>query len=136
MSSRTEVQAATVTPPTSGTTVGLHNTAIATETTSRTYDLSTYTNLFDKYIDLKADGGTIYVSFDNDSTGSIDQTVKGTASAATALADGTTEAVPWPIVDGETLPCILTPTKNRYLHVKAATGTPVLRIRPSSPKVT
>lgn len=134
-SSRPEVQALTVTPPTAGTTVGLHVSCIATSTTSATYDMQSHTNFFNRYVDFKADGGKIYFSLDNDSTGSIDETVAGTAGAATAPADGTTEAVPWFLADGETTSFIPTPTKHRYLHVKAATGTPKLRFRASSPKV-
>lgn len=130
-----EQQAMCVTPPTAGATPGAGVTCIGTDTTSRTYDLSAYTGLFGRYVDFKADGGKVYILLDGDSTGNIDETVKGTAGAATAPADGTTEAVPWPIADGETLSCRLSETAHRYLHVKGASGTAYLRIRPSSPKV-
>lgn len=135
MSNYEQNQAAVVTPPTAGATPGAGITCIATDTTSRTYDLQAYTALFGRFVDFKADGGKVYFLLDNDSTGGLDQTVAGVAGVTTAVADGTTEAVPWPLADGETLSCMLSPTAHRYLHVKASSGTPQLRIRPSSPKV-
>lgn len=138
--SLTEAQALCVTPPEPGTTVGAGITCIATDTTSRTYDLAganldSAPGLYGRYVDFRADGGKIYIALDNDSTGAIDETVQGTAGVATAPADGTTEAVPWPLTDGETLSVQMNPTLHRYLHVKGASGTARLRIRPSSPKV-
>lgn len=127
MFSQAGLQDVNVTPPTAGTTPGLHITSLATSTVSATYDLSTFTDMFFRYLDITADGGKIYISFDNDSTGEIDQTVAGETIAA-----GTTEAVPWPIRDGEVRSYRLHNVTHRYLHVKADTGTPYLRICGSS----
>jgi hypothetical protein len=104
-------------------------TALSTSTASATHDLNSYPEFFGRYVDLKADGGKIYVVFDTDSTGSINEATTG-ATVATA----TTEATCWPIADGETLSVRLEKTTHRYLHVKAASGTPTLRIRTSSPR--
>ncbi len=134
MSSVPQQQAMCVTPPTAGATPGDGVTCITTDTTSRTYDLQAFTGLYGRYVDFRADGAKVYILLDGDSTGSIDQTVAGAAASATAPADGTTEAVPWPLTDGETLSCRLSPTAHRYLHVKGASAGQ-LRIRPSSPKV-
>lgn len=126
-----ERQDAHVTPPRAGTTPGKHVTCIATSTTSATHDMQAFTELYGRFLDIKADGGKIYVAFDDDSTGSISPATPG---GATGIASGTTEAVGWPIADGETLPVVLDPLVDKYMHVVAATGTPQLRIRGSSPK--
>lgn len=124
MSGESERQAATISPPQASTTPATGNTAIATSTSSATIDLGSYPQFFGRYVALQADGGKIYVTFDDDSTGSIDETVTGATVAA-----GTTEAVPWAIPDGTTLNVRLERTTHRYLHTKAAAGTPTLRIR-------
>lgn len=131
--STAQVQDAYVTPPVASATPGVGVTCLATDTTSRTYDLDAFAGFYGPYVDFVADGGKIYFVLDEDATGAINESVAGAAGAATAIADGTTEAVPWPLNDGQVLPCILVKGKHRYLHVKAASGTPKLRIRASSP---
>lgn len=129
MTTEAERQAANVTPPMASATPAEGVTALATSTTSATFDLDSYPEFFGRYVDLKADGGKIYVVFDNDSTGSINESTTGASISA-----ATTEATCWPITDGETLSVRLEKTTHRYLHVKAASGTPTLRIRTSSPR--
>lgn len=117
--------AAHVTAPEASATVGRGITVIATSTASAQTDLAPATNpgLFNRYVDIVADGGKIYVSFDDD-----------TGHALNEATTGTTEATCWPLADGVPQSFILDPVKHRYLNHKAASGTPTLRIRPSSPK--
>jgi hypothetical protein len=119
-----EKLAAYVTPPMAGAVVGENITVLATSTASASTDLGPTTNpgLFNRFVDVVADGGKIYVVFDNDSTHAIDETTTGT-----------TEATCWPLADGVPQSFVLDPTRHRYIHYKAASGTPTLRIRPSSP---
>src|SRR5687767_4250294 len=99
-------------------------TAIATSTASASVDLNAYPEFYGRYVDLQADGGKIYIVFDDDSTHSINE-----ATTGTTIATGTTEAIPWAIPDGTTISVRLEKTTHRYLHHKAASGTPTLRIR-------
>jgi hypothetical protein len=114
-----------VTPPEASATVGKGITVLATSTASASTDLAPATNpgLFNRYVDVVADGGKIYVCFDEDSTHAINEATTGT-----------TEATCWPLADGVPQSFVLDPTRHRYMHYKAASGTPTLRIRPSSPK--
>lgn len=128
MANEADRQAQNVSPPQASATPATGNTAIATSTSSATVDFNDYPQFFGRYVALQADGGKIYVTFDDDSTGSINETTTGTT-----LAGGTTEAIPWAIPDGTTLNVRLERTTHRYLHHKAATGTPTLRIRTTTP---
>lgn len=128
MSGEAERQSANVSPPQASATPATGTTALATSTASATIDLNDYPAFFGRYVALQADGGKIYVAFDDDSTGSINETTTGATIAA-----GTTEAIPWAIPDGTTLNVRLERTTHRYLHTKAATGTPTLRLRTTTP---
>lgn len=128
MSGEAERQAQNVTPPMASATPATGVTALATSTASATFDLGSYPAFFGRFVALQADGGKIYVVFDDDSTGSINEATTGASIAA-----GTTEAIPWAIPDGATLNVRLERTTHRYMHVKAASGTPTLRMRTTTP---
>lgn len=124
-----ERQDADVTPPTVGSTPGLNITSLATTTTSATHDLQAFAEMFGRFLNFTADGGTIYVAFSATDTGPIDENVSDTS-----VANGTEPRAVWPIRDGEVTAFRLTAASHRYLHVKAASGTPKLRICGSSPR--
>jgi DNA-binding beta-propeller fold protein YncE len=128
MSNEADRQAQNVTPPFASATPAEGTTAIATSTSSASIDFNDYPAFFGRYVALQADGGKIYVTFDDDSTHSINE-----ATTGSTLANGTTEAIPWAIPDGTTLNVRLERTTHRYLHHKAASGTPTLRIRTTTP---
>lgn len=128
MSTEAERQANNVTPPQASATPAVGTTAIATSTSSASIDFNSYPQFYGRWVALQADGGKIYVTFDDDSTHAINE-----ATTGTTLADGTTEAIPWAIPDGTTLNVRLERTTHRYLHHKAASGTPTLRIRTTTP---
>lgn len=128
MSNEASRHAVNITPPMASATPAVGTTAIATSTASATVDFNSYPAFFGRYVALQADGGKIYVTFDDDATGSINESTTGTT-----LSGGTTEAIPWAIPDGTTLNVRLERTTHRYMHHKAATGTPTLRIRTTTP---
>ncbi len=126
MSTQAERQASDVTPPTSGDiTAADWILALSTSGTAAYVDFSAYDSAFDRYVDVRADGGVIYVAASKVTT-AIDRTATG----ATILdADGVAKC--WPIADGETVSMRLTKL-TPYLHYQAASGTPTLRVRSSS----
>lgn len=128
MANEADRQAQNISPPMASATPAVGVTAIATSTASATVDFNDYPAFFGRYVALQADGGKIYVVFDDDATGSINE-----ATTGSTLATGTTEAIPWPIPDGTTLNVRIERTTHRYLHIKAASGTPTLRIRTTTP---
>lgn len=132
--SEAAVQAENITPPTASATPGVGVSCFSCSTSADTVDLyqaddKPYLGYFDRYISLMADGGDIYILFDDDSTNGIDQTV----AHATSPASATAETVPFLLKDGVEKPYRLTLGMHRYLHKKASSGTPKLRITPSSP---
>lgn len=129
-------QAENITPPTAGTTPGEGVTAISTTTAASTVDLYAaadrpYEGYFDRYISVMACSSDCYVLFDDDSTNGIDETV----AHATLVTSGTAETVPWLLKDGVPQMFRLTKGSHRYMHLKAASGTPIIRIYPSSHKM-
>ncbi len=135
MSNEAGLQADNVTPPTASSTPGVGVSCFSCSTTADTVDLYAaddrpYTGYFERYLSITADGGDIYVLFDDDSTNGIDQTV----AHATSPVSATAETVPWLIKDGSIQSFRLDLDTHRYMHKKAVSGTPKLRIYPSSPK--
>jgi len=114
-----EQQAVYPLPPEMSATPGTGVTVIATSTASAATDLLGL-DLFGKRLELLAETD-IYVGFAA-ASGTIDET-----------ATGTTASTCWLLKAGIPFPCILHPTKHRWLHTKAAAATPKLRIRPASP---
>lgn len=130
-------QASNVTPPTSSGTPGEGVTAIATTTSASTVDLwggnakpLNNPGYFDRYITIMACGADCYFLFSAASNVTIDNTIdEATVSA------GTTVAVPFLLKDGVPQSFRLNEDDHRYLNLKAATGTPIVRITPSSQKL-
>ena len=125
MTTPAEQQAANVTPPIPGD-IDAQDWILALDaTTSAAYvDLSSYPLVFDRYLDVKADGAKIYVAASPVTT-AIDETATG---STLTTADGA--SVCWPVTDGETISIRIT-DGTPYLHFKgAASGT--LRVRTSS----
>lgn len=126
-------QAWNVLPPTGSATPGQGVTCLATSTTASTVDLfdangAPYKGFFNRYLTITAEGADVYVLFDNAAGTVISQSV----SHATSLTSATTTAVPAILKDGVSISVRLDPNTHRYLHLKAASGTPVVRIYPSS----
>lgn len=128
MSTAAERQDANVSPPTASATPGVGVTCVQVPSASTlVLDLDAYPGFFDRYLDFAADGGKVYVTFDDTSTGNID-----TAAYGATLVAGTQKTHPWPIQDGEVRAYRLDKGAHRYLKARASTGTPLLRITPSS----
>jgi hypothetical protein len=126
-------QAMNVTPATASATVGTGTSCFTTSTTASVIDLYAaadrpYENLYDCYLKIVADGANVYYAFSSASTPGIDETV----GHATSPTSATTTAVPDLLVDGQPEWVRLTKGDHRYLHLKAASGTPKVRIRRSS----
>lgn len=128
-------QAENITPPTASTTPGEGVTAISTTTTASTVDLyigedNPYKGYFDRYVTFMSCGADCYILFDNDSTNGISEAT----AHASSLTSATTEAVPWLLKDGVPQCFRLERGSHRYVHLKAASGTPIVRFYPSSHK--
>lgn len=125
MSSAVEIEAANIIAPVlNGAGVHARNriAAIATSTSSAVTDLTSLISDVGKghYLTFMADGGDIYVAFNNANSGSIDETATGA---------GVT--IPWKLEDS--LPQHFRIVENyTYIITKAATGTPKLRVYVSS----
>lgn len=131
MTTEAERQKANIIPPFASAVPGLGVTALNATTTAAAIDLnlvpSVNASLTNRYIDLQADGGAVYVSFSSDGVPVIDETAGGTTLAA-----GTLATVPWLIPAGATLSVRCERLTHRFVHFKTASGTAKLRIRPSS----
>lgn len=126
-------QAWNVLPPTGSATPGQGVTCLSTTTTASTVDLFDangvpYKGFFNRYVTITADGADVYFLFSNASGTTISQTV----SHGSSLTSATTTAVPAILKDGVSVSVRLDPNTHRYLHLKASSGTPVVRIYPSS----
>jgi len=129
-------QAENITPPTASATPGEGVTAISTSTTASTVDLYAaddrpYTGYFDRYVTFMSCGADCYILFDNDSTNGINESTTHASNLTTA----TTEAIPWLLKDGVPQSFRLNKDDHRYIHLKAASGTPTVRFYPSSHKL-
>jgi hypothetical protein len=126
MSTTAEQQAGNITSPATGDVTDREwMMALATSGTAAYVDMGNYPSYFDRYIDIQADGGKIYVATSSATT-AIN---KSTTGATPTTADGAT--ICWAIPDGQTIS--IRPNKARpYLHFQADTGTPTLRVRTSS----
>jgi hypothetical protein len=125
-------QADNVTPPISSATPGVGVTCFTASTTASSIDLydangNPYAGLYNRYLYIVSISADCYFLF-SESTVTIDESV-GHASSITSA---TTTAVPWLLKDGVAQPIRLTGTSLRYLNLKAASGTPKVRLYPSS----
>ena len=128
-------QAWNVQPPTGSATPGEGVTCLSTSTTASTVDLFNSSGLpnkgyFNRYLTITAEGADIYFLFDMSSSTTIDPTV----SHGTSVSSATTTVVPALLKDGVSVSVRLDPNTHRYLHLKASSGTPLVRIYPSSEK--
>lgn len=126
-------QAWNVLPPTGSATPGQGVTCLSTTTTASTVDLFDanglpYKGFFNRYLTITAEGADVYVLFSANSGTSINPTV----SHASSLTTATSAVVPALLKDGVSVSVRLDPSSHRYLHLKASSGTPVVRIYPSS----
>lgn len=125
-------QAWNVIPPVASATPGEGVTSLSTSTTASVVDLfdasgNPYKGYFFRYLTIIADGADVYFAFSSANTPSISNTVAGVSVTA-----GTTTAVPAILKDGVAISVRLDSNSHRYLHLKAASGTPSVRIYPSS----
>ncbi len=125
MSSTVELEAANIIAPVlngAGRRALNRIAAIATSTSSARTDLSTLiSDVGDgHYLTLMADGGDIYIAFNNADAGSIDETATGAGAT-----------VPWKLEDS--VPQHFRIVENFYWAIhKAASGAPKLRVYLSS----
>ena len=120
-------------PPTQGTTPGLNITRIATSVTAVALDLTiggTSKRFFGKRLRVVNEDASIaiWIAFSNDGTPDI---AMATAGGAT-LAAGTVQANGFKLPAGTALEVRLTEGLHKYIHIQAASGTPVLTIYPAS----
>lgn len=131
MTTEVERQYANNIGPIASAIPGFGTAAITTSTTAAVVDLQLLPgnkySLHNRYIELQADGGDIYIAFSSDGVPVIDET-----AGNTTLATGTLATVPWKLVSNTSMRIRCEKDTYRYLHVKAASGTPKLRIRPAS----
>lgn len=125
-------QAENVWPPFASTTPGTGVTAIATTTADLVVDLwdsngNPYSGFYNRYVSIVSCGADCYWTLSDATTPTISEAVTGTTVAA-----GTTKAVPDILKDGVPQAFRIDDSSIRYLHLKAATGTPIVRLRPSS----
>lgn len=125
-------QANNVIPPVSSATPGTGVTCITTAVTASVVDLYTLVSaearpmLYERYWSLMADGGDVYFLFSASSV-TIDKTAGSTTFDA-----ATTAVTPWLLKDGVEKAFRLNDTTIRYLCLQASSGTPKLRLVPSS----
>lgn len=127
-------QAWNVTPPTVSATPGEGVTVLTTTTTAAAVDLFDgsgvpYPGLFYRYLTITADGADVYFAFASANTPAIDPT-----AGNTAVGTGTTTGTCAILKDGVSISVRLDPNSHRYLHLKASSGTPKVRIYGSSQK--
>lgn len=113
--------------------------ALGVDTTARAYDitglaLGGYTppgsNTAPKWtsVYLQADGGAVYVVFDSTNTVTLDDTAKIAAGGTMAFANTYGALIP----SGASVKVRINRKDDKYLHIKTASGTAVLRMWASS----
>jgi len=127
-------QAFNVTPPTVSATPGEGVTVLTTSTTAAAVDLFDsngvpYSGFFNRYVTIVADGADVYFAFASANTPTIDNAAGGATVAA-----GTTTGTCSVLKDGVAIAVRLDSNSHRYLHLKASSGTPKVRIYGSSQK--
>lgn len=121
-------------PPTSSATIGEGITVLACTVTADTFDLWDGAGVapagFDNcYISIRADGGKVYYSFS-----ATPVTIDETVSTTTTTVAGTTTVTCMDLPDGAGDDYRINAQQHRYINVKAASGTPYLRLWRSSQK--
>lgn len=125
-------QANNVIAPIASATVGTGTICLTTTTSSAAVDLYDTNGiprqmLYNRYLSFCADGGDIYITFSSSGAITIDKTAGGATVALGSLA-----TIPWLLKDGVPQAFRLMDDQVRYLYTQAASGTPKLRISPSS----
>lgn len=121
-------QAFAVWPPTQSTTPGTGVTWLQTSTTAAAFDLSAIRGMFGRRIRLYASGGKIWVSTGGAATPVIDKSFVGGAT----IAAGTKQENPIPLLADTSIEIRLDSSANKFLHVQADSGTPILIIYSTS----